>query len=57
MELGRIIVHLRAAVLEIDRSIAALERQSAELRLNAELRLRKDAVSVASVKKCRRASA
>jgi hypothetical protein len=42
-DLGRIIAHLRAAVLEIERSIASLERQSAELRLNAELRLKKDA--------------
>jgi hypothetical protein len=57
-DLGRIIAHLRAAVLEIERSIAALERQSAESRLNAELGvhselgLRKDAARVAAVKKC-----
>lgn len=41
-DLGRIIAHLRAAVLEIERSIAALERQSTELSLNADLRLKKD---------------
>jgi hypothetical protein len=48
-DLGRIIAHLRATVLEIERSIASLERQPAELRLttelglNAERRLKKDA--------------
>ena len=61
-DLGRIIAHLRAAVLEIEKSIAALERQSAELRLNPgpglnELRLRKDAACAAAVKKRRKACA
>jgi len=56
-DLGRIIARLRAAVLEIEGSIASLERQSAELKLNAELRRKKDAARVAAVKKCRKACA
>jgi hypothetical protein len=50
-DLGRIIASLRSAVLEIERSIADLERQSAELRLN------NGTTQMAPGKKCRKASA
>lgn len=56
-DLARIIAYLRTAVQEIDRAIAALERQSQELRLNAAHRLKKDAARVAAVKESGKACA
>jgi hypothetical protein len=49
MDLGGIIADLRSAVLKIERTIVALERQS------AERTLKKDVARVTAVKKCRKA--